>query len=73
MSEEQQEHIRQRAHAIWLQQGCPDGQAEQHWHQASAELAAETTPRPRRKAAAAGAAAPAKRRSTARKQQQALS
>ncbi|MFO1105937.1 MAG: DUF2934 domain-containing protein [Amaricoccus sp.] len=73
MSEEHQDQIRQRAHAIWLQQGCPDGQADQHWHQASAELAAETRPRPRRKAAAAGAPAPAKRRGAAPKQQQALS
>ena len=23
--------IRERAHQIWLDEGCPDGRAEQHW------------------------------------------
>ncbi|MGK7869478.1 DUF2934 domain-containing protein [Falsiroseomonas sp. E2-1-a20] len=32
--------IQQRAYEIWMQEGCPDGQAEAHWHQARAEVQA---------------------------------
>ncbi|EQB30089.1 DUF2934 domain-containing protein [Sphingobium ummariense] len=39
MSIEIQERIRRRAHAIWEAQGHPDGLAEEHWHQAEAEIA----------------------------------
>lgn len=34
-----EERIRQRAYALWEEQGCPDGCAEVHWHAAEAELA----------------------------------
>lgn len=31
--------IRERAHTIWLAEGSPDGRHEQHWRQATEELA----------------------------------
>lgn len=30
--------IRERAYALWEQEGCPDGCAERHWQQAEQEL-----------------------------------
>lgn len=33
-----EDEIRARAHAIWEAQGHPEGLAEQHWQQASAEI-----------------------------------
>ncbi|AOH84748.1 hypothetical protein AWL63_13000 [Sphingomonas panacis] len=41
--------VRQRAHAIWIEQGQPEGAADQHWAQAEAEFdaaeaSATTTP-----------------------------
>jgi Protein of unknown function (DUF2934) len=33
--------IQQRAYEIWEREGRPEGQADQHWHQAMAEIAAE--------------------------------
>lgn len=32
--------IRERAYALWEREGRPWGRAEQHWHQAVAEIAA---------------------------------
>jgi hypothetical protein len=32
------EEIRHRAYMIWLDEGQPDGRAEDHWHQAVAEI-----------------------------------
>jgi hypothetical protein len=32
------ERIRERAYEIWAANGCPDGQAEQHWFTAEREL-----------------------------------
>ena len=32
------EEIRHRAYMIWLDEGQPDGLAEDHWHQAVAEI-----------------------------------
>jgi hypothetical protein len=32
--------IRERAHEIWMQEGCPEDRAEAHWHQARAEIEA---------------------------------
>ena len=32
------EKIAERAHQIWQQSGCPEGQAEEHWLQAEREL-----------------------------------
>ncbi len=33
-----EDEIRQRAHAIWEQEGRPEGRQEEHWHRASTEL-----------------------------------
>jgi len=30
----EQEQIEALAHAIWLRQGCPEGRADEHWHEA---------------------------------------
>jgi hypothetical protein len=30
--------IRERAYEIWTMNGCPDGEAEQHWLRAEAEI-----------------------------------
>ncbi len=57
MSEDHLERIRERAHAIWEQQGRPEGLAEAHWHQASAEVSSAR----RKKAAAATAMTTTKR------------
>ncbi|WP_246160285.1 DUF2934 domain-containing protein [Aureimonas fodinaquatilis] len=35
-----EELIRQRAHEIWEDAGCPEGQANVHWDQATAEIVA---------------------------------
>jgi hypothetical protein len=32
--------VQQRAHEIWMQEGCPEGRAEAHWQQARAEVGA---------------------------------
>lgn len=34
------ERIRERAYALWEEEGCPSGRAEHHWHRAVAEIAA---------------------------------
>ena len=36
---DENDRVRERAYFLWLEEGCPDGQAERHW------LAAETTDR----------------------------
>ncbi|MER8438563.1 DUF2934 domain-containing protein [Mesorhizobium sp. M1312] len=41
MTDDRQERIRRRAHAIWEQTGRPDGAHQQHWDQASAEIDGE--------------------------------
>ena len=41
MDEAWREKVRERASAIWLRQGSPDGQAEQFWLMAEEELLAE--------------------------------
>ena len=38
--------VRERAYAIWLRQGSPDGHAEQFWLMAEEELLAEGHSRP---------------------------
>lgn len=38
MTDNRQERIRRRAHAIWEQAGRPDGAHQQHWDQAAAEI-----------------------------------
>ena len=41
MDDAWQEKVRERAYAIWLREGSPDGQAEQFWLMAEEELLAE--------------------------------
>jgi Protein of unknown function (DUF2934) len=41
------EEIRHRAYMIWLDEGQPDGLAEDHWHQAAAEIREEAERRDR--------------------------
>lgn len=36
--EDREELIRHRAHEIWKDAGCPEGQAHTHWDQACAEI-----------------------------------
>ncbi|PAQ09225.1 DUF2934 domain-containing protein [Mesorhizobium temperatum] len=50
MTDDRQERIRRRAHAIWEQAGRPDGAHQQHWDQATAEIDGEVS-RPKAKAA----------------------
>jgi hypothetical protein len=38
VTDDRQERIRRRAHAIWEQAGRPDGAHQQHWDQAAAEI-----------------------------------
>jgi len=33
-NEANEEHIRHRAYMLWLEEGQPDGRADDHWHQA---------------------------------------
>jgi hypothetical protein len=33
--------IRRRAHQLWLDEGCPDGRASEHWLRAKEMIAAE--------------------------------
>ena len=40
--------VRERAYAIWLREGSPDGDAEQFWLMAEEELLAEGHSRPSR-------------------------
>lgn len=39
MIEKSYEEVRERAYEIWEREGRPDGQHEDHWRQALAELA----------------------------------
>ena len=41
MDETWQRKVRERAHAIWEREGCPQGWAERHWAQAEEELRSE--------------------------------
>ncbi|TIO04312.1 DUF2934 domain-containing protein [Mesorhizobium sp.] len=50
MTDDRQERIRRRAHAIWEQAGRPDGAHQQHWDQATAEIDSEEN-KPKAKAA----------------------
>jgi hypothetical protein len=50
-----EDHIRKAAFYIWIEEGRPEGKAEEHWETARARLAAERAPK--RKAPAKKAAA----------------
>jgi len=41
MADDRHDRIRQRAHAIWEQEGRPEGAHERHWRQAENEVAAQ--------------------------------
>ncbi|MBP2227588.1 hypothetical protein J2847_000868 [Azospirillum agricola] len=41
MSLDVERRIRDRAYAIWLEQGCPDGCDADHWLQAERDVAAQ--------------------------------
>ena len=43
MSENREELIRARAHAIWEAEGSPEGRADQHWEQATLEIEQAST------------------------------
>lgn len=38
------EQIRQRAHEIWEEEGCPDGRQAEHWKRAERELRGDGPP-----------------------------
>ncbi|MFV0622999.1 DUF2934 domain-containing protein [Sphingomonas sp. ac-8] len=74
---EREQRIRERAHALWQQEGEPEGHHERHWDdatrevdaQAAASTDAEVTPAPKkpraRRAAATKAASPVEPAATA--------
>ena len=41
MDLDRERKIRERAYAIWLDQGCVDGRDEQHWLEAEKEIVKE--------------------------------
>lgn len=42
MSADVEHRIRERAYAIWLEEGCPDGHDQEHWALAERQVLAET-------------------------------
>ncbi len=34
------ERVRERAHQLWLQEGCPEGRGDEHWQQAQRDVLA---------------------------------
>ena len=38
MSTISEDKIRERAHQIWMEEGCPPGRDQAHWEQATREL-----------------------------------
>ena len=41
MDEDKEQRIRARAHALWLDEGRPEGRAQAHWDQAEQEMSAD--------------------------------
>ena len=41
MADDREERVRQRAYLLWEQEGRPHGRHEDHWHQASQDVADE--------------------------------
>lgn len=73
-----EERVRERAHAIWIEEGCPEGRDQEHWLRAEQEMGAVITvpakaparkPSARKPSVKAAAAAPqaAARKPRARK------
>src|SRR5687767_9545739 len=46
MQDEFWEAVRQRAHELWLQDGCPEGKSDQHWQQAQQDVLASAPAAP---------------------------
>jgi len=75
MSAAAEERIRERAHAIWIEEGCPEGRDQEHWLRAEQEMAAVPAKAPVKKGAsrkpsvkaAAAAPQPVARKPRARK------
>ncbi|WP_210526172.1 DUF2934 domain-containing protein [Rubellimicrobium arenae] len=44
MTDDREQRIRERAHAIWEQEGRPDMRHEEHWHQARREIGDTSEP-----------------------------
>ncbi|HYP21865.1 MAG TPA: DUF2934 domain-containing protein [Chloroflexia bacterium] len=40
------ERVRERAHQLWLQEGCPEGRGDEHWQQAQRDVLASTPAAP---------------------------
>jgi hypothetical protein len=38
MTDDRNEKIRKRAHALWQQEGRPEGKPDEHWYQAEREI-----------------------------------
>jgi Protein of unknown function (DUF2934) len=45
-----EQHIRERAHAIWIEEGMPEGREFEHWLRARFELEPQVEPEPEAKA-----------------------
>lgn len=55
--------VSEAAYYIWLEEGCPEGKSEEHWHRAREALEPPAPKKPRaRKPAAEGKAKPAAKR-----------
>jgi hypothetical protein len=48
--------VSEAAYYLWLEEGCPEGKAEEHWHRARAALG-EAAPKPAKRRGTAKAAA----------------
>jgi hypothetical protein len=46
-SDDREERIREIAYFLWLEEGCPEGQADQHWAAAETTVTQPTPPRRR--------------------------
>ncbi|KAA1177189.1 DUF2934 domain-containing protein [Rhizobium tropici] len=42
-----EEHIRHHAYMLWLEDGQPEGKADEHWHRARDAAAKETVAEPK--------------------------
>jgi hypothetical protein len=46
MGSDFQVRVRERAHQLWLQAGCPEGRGDEHWQQAERDIHNETSASP---------------------------
>ena len=40
-SDDMTQRLRERAHALWEKEGCPDGRSDEFWHRAQSEIESE--------------------------------